>query len=853
MPQSDTVAASERLLHASPARTVHWQTLANGAAVVRKVFLTGGPADAEQELRCGRLAKGRDVVEHLRVDTDAATGRPQLWTTGVAGMDLASCVAEQGALPAARACALLAEVATSLARLHALRSPELPAGLCHGDVKPHNMLLTPGGMLLLDFEHATPIGSAAGHGTAGFRAPEAAGGAATAALDVFALGRTLTWLLVGGLTDGPPQAPPLVALLTELLHPDPAQRPTAAVAAAELRTLATALAGDWSESVLHDWSTGQFQQPPAVADDDARCQPWARRRRLQQRLPRLLVHPGAVPTEPASLLAALTMAARVLQRFPRHRGVLAWRQDLLRATTAALSDAQRQVHTFSRREAFADAKAWLTAAERLLLHAQRLPGQLTFAGNGPPGLLQRDPLQFLRRLAQQNADAEAELARDLGDIAAAEQQLDLRAAEAAVEALAAQKGGTAEAVSKRRDRLHRLQFYLDRIARAAGNVDSLASWQDAAALAPLGKLVATATAALRQASRSEGKGGAVGLRNLQLTLINLGEEFAPCELLPPALAALSASLQEVTDQAWDLLAEADAQLTTVPVPVRPLQLTLLRLDGLRVREAFVDRPRGARSQLLDRIETLRLALERARETRDRLAQSAEQSLAKGHWTTGLFDMERAVAGLAPSDEPEGDRQKLEARLLQARQQKQDVEAAVRRNVDLATRFARLLDDPQSTFQSRLELLEERRDGLTFVAMHVPADRADLYRRDLRDIETQMALERAGLAEHELDRTTAPEARLRLVQHTLDQLTAVARPTDGGEVPGRLTRLLDHWRTLAVQCQQQVERAHAEQQLRARHRSRMLLVAAVAVLITGSAIAVALRPWLWPTPAAAANK
>jgi hypothetical protein len=289
------------------------------------------------------------------------------------------------------------------------------------------------------------------------------------------------------------------------------------------------------------------------------------------------------------------------------------------------------------------------------------------------------------------------------------------------------------------------------------------------------------------------------------------------------------------------------------VPVRPLQLTLLRLDGLRVREAFVDRPRGARSQLLDRIETLRLALERARETRDRLAQSAEQSLAKGHWTTGLFDMERAVAGLAPSDEPEGDRQKLEARLLQARQQKQDVEAAVRRNVDLAARFARLLDDPQSTFQSRLELLEERRDGLTFVAMHVPADRADLYRRDLRDIETQMALERAGLAEHELDRTTAPEARLRLVQHTLDQLTAVARPIDGGEVPGRLTRLLDHWRTLAVQCQQQVERAHAEQQLRARHRSRMLLVAAVAVLITGSAIAVALRPWLWPTPAAAANK
>jgi hypothetical protein len=872
MPTSPTTAAGERVLHASPARTV-WcrHDAALGGAVVGKLFVTGSLADAEREFAWGRLAAGPGVIEHLHVGLDAATQRPLLSTRHAAGLDLDQAIAERGALPAAVACAWLQPVAATLARLHALQVPAAPAGLCHGDVKPKNLLRTETTTLLLDFEHAQPITGTANSatsgrftgGTAGFLAPEVAHGAlASAAIDIHALGATLAFLLTGRLGGRGRviTAPELAELLAACQHDDPRRRPTAAAVASRLQTLAQTLSTGQpaaDAALLLDAGSGQLQQPPSADHSAAASRQWRRCERLHRRLPDLLQHPTALPTEPAALDRALRTTSRVLRHFPQHGKTLQWRRELLAATADLLDGAAAHVQALARAENFGAAAAWLAASERLLQTALAQPGGLPRRDGSlaATGLLQRDPFAYLRRLGEQNDHAAAELAEQVQRVRDAEAALDLRAAELAIEAMAAHHGGASPTVAHRRDQLHRLGFYLDRIARARDHAERIAALWDRAALQPLLLLIGAAEAATQRQQRRDSSGGGSGLRSLQLTLVNLAEEFPHLEPIAPALEALTLALAHVTDLAWQQLAEAQQRLRSVPVPVRPLQLALGRLDTFRLLEAFVDRPQHARSQLLDQIEALRLSLEQARETRDRLTESAEHALARGHWTTGLFDMERAVAGLQPADDQDRvQAERLQERLAEVRRQKLEVEAAVRRNVELATQYALLQEDPSSSFAARLQTLEERRDGLLFVAMHVPADRAELYRQDLRVVETQIALERAAAAEQRLDATVEPQARLLLARDALQQLTDSVAATESGREPsGQVVRMLEHWRTLAQHCQRGVEEQQAVLALRARQRRKMRLLAVVALLITSTAVAFALRPWLQGEPAQAGER
>lgn len=851
MPSTSQTAGVERLLHCSPARAViERQDAALGGPVVSKVYTAGSLAEAEHEFAMGRLAQGDGVVEHLAVGLDPVGSRPMVTTRHEQGIDLAHLVAERGALPAVLACELLAPVASTLARLHALRAPAAQRGLCHGDVKPANLLRAGRNTLLLDFEHARAVGSPAS-GTAGtpaFAAPEERPGApASPALDVFALGRTLEWLLAGGAAVRPPQHADVEALLQACTQRDPHQRPDAANVAGRLRELAARLAADAGEARLDDWATATFSLPPAAGDADARSRPWRSRRRLRDRRPELLARPSALPSEPRALDLALQAAERLLRRFPRHAATLRWRRELVRAAGRMLSSAAAHTAAEIRAEAFASARQWLAEAGPLAARALAQPGGCPIPLDEPPaaaGLLHRDPIQFLHLLTDGVDAARTELHEHAARIAAAEQALDLRAAEAEVEQLAARHGGASPTAARHRDRLHRLAFYLDRVARAEANVERVGPLWDAIALRPLATLVA---AAARDRHGDDG-GAAVGLRSLQLTLMNLAEEFPHLPQVPPALEALTLALAHVTDQAWQLLADARQRLQAIPVPVRPLQLVLGRLDTFRILEAFVDLPERPRSQLLDGIESLRLAFEQARATRDRLAESAEHALARGHWTTGLFDMERAVAGLHPADEHErAEAARLQQRLTEVRRKREELEAAVRRNVDLATRYGALQDDPGSTFALRLSVLAERRDCLLFLAMHVPAERAVLYHRDLQETETQLALERAAQAEHELDGTVDPAARLQVARTTLEQL-AGSTDDPNATPPGRLLRVLEHWRTLATQCQRAVDQQQAEQALRRRHRRRVVAVLVAAVLVTASAVLFAARPWLAGEPA-----
>ena len=137
-----------------------------------------------------------------------------------------------------------AEVASALAALH-------QAGVAHGDVKPANIMLAPGGAKLTDFGIARVADDAVtltrpgvALGTPAYAAPETTSRAErSVAGDVYSLAVTLHELLTGsrwndsvGMTQAMP-APEWARILTPALAVEPADRPTAAAFATSLATL----------------------------------------------------------------------------------------------------------------------------------------------------------------------------------------------------------------------------------------------------------------------------------------------------------------------------------------------------------------------------------------------------------------------------------------------------------------------------------------------------------------------------------------------------------------------------------------------------------------------------------------
>ena len=87
----------------------------------------------------------------------------------------------------------IGQIAEALAALHR-------AGWVHSDVKPTNIICSPDGAVLIDLGQAAPIGTMKQRvqGTPGFMAPEQAHlDQITPRTDVYGLGATLYWLLVG--------------------------------------------------------------------------------------------------------------------------------------------------------------------------------------------------------------------------------------------------------------------------------------------------------------------------------------------------------------------------------------------------------------------------------------------------------------------------------------------------------------------------------------------------------------------------------------------------------------------------------------------------------------------------------
>lgn len=163
-------------------------------------------------------------------------GRYWLACEYLAGDSLANCIGR--GLPAARALAILADLARGLAHAHA-------QGIVHGDVKPANVLFRgprcSGAAVLVDFgsaRHVQGYGINQGGGTPAYMSPEQRHGQPLdPRSDLYSLGVVLQEMLSGHLHEPGVPAPPLPPavrwlqpLLDTLMAVDPADRPASAAA-----------------------------------------------------------------------------------------------------------------------------------------------------------------------------------------------------------------------------------------------------------------------------------------------------------------------------------------------------------------------------------------------------------------------------------------------------------------------------------------------------------------------------------------------------------------------------------------------------------------------------------------------
>ena len=215
-------------------------------------FALANPTERERLRREARalakLAHPRITIvfDYLEQPQPDGTQQPVLVTELLDGATLADRL-RSGPLPPAEAVAVCAQLADALRAAH-------QAGIVHRDVKPANVVLTRGGVKLLDFGIAqaasdTNLTGNQAIGTPACMAPEQlTGRGTTAASDVYALGCVMYWSLTGR----PPYdtsdinqvayshvyapAPPLnvvglppgtAEVYQQCMAKDPAQRPTA--------------------------------------------------------------------------------------------------------------------------------------------------------------------------------------------------------------------------------------------------------------------------------------------------------------------------------------------------------------------------------------------------------------------------------------------------------------------------------------------------------------------------------------------------------------------------------------------------------------------------------------------------
>jgi len=213
------------------------------------------------------------------LDVGVSGAQPFLVMELVEGPTLAA-VLRNGPLPLDQAAAIGAQLASSVAYAH-------EQGVVHRDVKPANVLLGPGGAKLADFGIARLIGDTVRHtrtgmtvGTPAYVSPEQVRGTAVGPpTDVYSLGLVLLEALTAeraypgtqmeaalARLHRPPAVPDGLSadwrsLLAAMTATEPAERPTAAVAAERIRDLASTA----PSAVLAEPTATQVLEPAPAA------------------------------------------------------------------------------------------------------------------------------------------------------------------------------------------------------------------------------------------------------------------------------------------------------------------------------------------------------------------------------------------------------------------------------------------------------------------------------------------------------------------------------------------------------------------------------------------------------------
>lgn len=261
----------------------------------------GAAADARALDEGRRLARVRHPHVLAVYGADVDRGRVGLWTEVVEGRSLEQELAERGSLPPVEVARLGAALARALEAVHG-------AGLLHGDVKASNVLLEPGGRVVLadfgagrELAREEIVGSGTIQASPLSLAPEVLRtGTAGAAADLYALGVLLFRLSTGrypveaasldelaaahrdgrrqrlaALAPGWPRS--LVAAIERALEPDPGRRfGDAGVMAAALeraveqparRRRNARLAAAVAAVALAGWFGARLATPPAAEED----------------------------------------------------------------------------------------------------------------------------------------------------------------------------------------------------------------------------------------------------------------------------------------------------------------------------------------------------------------------------------------------------------------------------------------------------------------------------------------------------------------------------------------------------------------------------------------------------------
>jgi Protein kinase domain len=268
---------------------VYLGTTRSGRPVAVKVIRAEVAADPVfrarfvREVAAARQVGGFWTASVVAADPDAES--PWLATEYVPGVSLHEAVARNGPLPLAAVRIVGARLAEALSAIH-------DAGLVHRDLKPGNVLLAPDGPVVIDFgiARAFETGSApltSVIGTPSYMSPEQVKGEPlTPASDVFSLGSTLVYALIGRgpFNTGAPEGiifrvvsePPdlsgvpddLSGLIAGCLAKEPAQRPTTGQLLTELSPAAGVMVapyGGW-QPPPHDRAAGTapIAVPPAL-------------------------------------------------------------------------------------------------------------------------------------------------------------------------------------------------------------------------------------------------------------------------------------------------------------------------------------------------------------------------------------------------------------------------------------------------------------------------------------------------------------------------------------------------------------------------------------------------------------